>query len=87
MAAVIREKFSSQAAPEVLAALRHIAESEGRQFQAVLDEALCEYIERKEKGRPRRLFWMPSRKAWVGTITYAANLPNRFNLNRLIELG
>ncbi|MVF24746.1 hypothetical protein EVC37_24555 [Methylocaldum sp. BRCS4] len=54
MAAAIREKFSSQAAPEVLAALRRIAESEGRQFQAVLDEALREYIERKEKGRPRR---------------------------------
>lgn len=50
----VREKFSSQAAPEVLAALRQIAESEGRQFQAVLDEALREYIERKEKGRPRR---------------------------------
>lgn len=49
-----REKFSSQASPEVLAALRNIAESEGRQFQAVLDEALREYIEQKAKGRPRR---------------------------------
>lgn len=48
MAAAIREKFSSQAAPEVLAALRRIAESEGRQFQAVLDEALWEYIERRK---------------------------------------
>lgn len=54
MSTAVREKFSSQAAPEVLAALRQIAESEGRQFQAVLDEALREYIERKEKGRPRR---------------------------------
>lgn len=54
MVAIIREKFSSQAAPEVLSALRHIAEAEGRQFQAVLDEALREYIERKETGRPRR---------------------------------
>lgn len=53
MSTAIREKFSSQAAPEVLAALRQIAESEGRQFQAILDEALREYIERKEKGRPR----------------------------------
>ncbi|MFZ5510324.1 MAG: hypothetical protein ACOZCP_09730 [Pseudomonadota bacterium] len=49
-----REKFSSQAAPEVLAALRKIAEQDGRQFQAVLDEALREYIERREQGRPRR---------------------------------
>ena len=54
MSTAVREKFSSQATPEVLAALRHIAEVEGRQFQAVLDEALREYIERKEKGRPRR---------------------------------
>ena len=49
-----REKFSSQAAPDVLAALRHIAETQGRQFQAVLDDALRDYIDRKQKERPRR---------------------------------
>lgn len=49
-----REKFSSQAAPEVPSALRKIAESEGQPIQVVLDEALREYIERKEKGQPRR---------------------------------
>lgn len=49
-----REKFSTQAAPEVLTALKKIAESEGRPIQEVLDEALREYIERKEKGQPRR---------------------------------
>jgi len=54
MAAAVREQFSSQTAPEVLASLRHIAKIEGRQFQAVLDEALQENIERKEKGQPRR---------------------------------
>ena len=54
MAAQTREKFSSQASPDVLSELRSIAESEGRQFQAVLDEALRDYIERKTKGRPRR---------------------------------
>lgn len=54
MSAQTREKFSSQASPEVLAALRQIAESEGRQFQVVLDEALRDYIERKAQGRPRR---------------------------------
>jgi type I restriction enzyme M protein len=36
----IREKFPFQAAPDVLAALRQIAESQGCQFQAVLDDAL-----------------------------------------------
>lgn len=49
-----REKFSSKAAPEVLTALRKIAESEGRPMQELFDEALREYIERKEKGQPRR---------------------------------
>jgi len=49
-----REKFSSQAAPEVLASLRQIAESQGRQFQAVLDEALRDYIDRHQHERPRR---------------------------------
>ena len=50
----VREKFSSQAAPDVLAAIRQIAESQGRQFQAVLDEALRDYIDRQQKERPRR---------------------------------
>lgn len=50
----VREKFSSRAAPEVLAALRQIAAHQGRQFQAVLDEALRDYIDRQQKERPRR---------------------------------
>ena len=54
MTTTAREKFSSQAAPDVLAAMRQIAESQGRQFQAVLDEALRDYIERHQKDRPRR---------------------------------
>ncbi len=54
MTTAVPEKFSSRAAPEVLAALRQIAESQGRQFQAVLDEALRDYIDRQQKERPRR---------------------------------
>ena len=54
MSSTAREKFSSQAAPEVLAALRQIAETQGRQFQAVLDEAMRDYIDRQQKERPRR---------------------------------
>ena len=54
MTTTVREKFSSQAAPEVLSALRQIADSQGRQFQAVLDEALRDYIDRQQKDRPRR---------------------------------
>jgi predicted transcriptional regulator len=54
MSTPVREKFSSQASPEVLASLRQIAETQGRQFQAVLDEAMREYIDRQQKERPRR---------------------------------
>lgn len=54
MPVAVREKFSSQAAPDVLAAMREIAQSQGRQFQAVLDEALRDYIDRQQKERPRR---------------------------------
>lgn len=54
MANAAREKFSSQAAPEVLAGLRRIAGAQGRQFQAVLDEALRDDIDRHQKEHPRR---------------------------------
>lgn len=54
MATTPRKRFSCQAAPEVLAELRRIAESRGRHFQAVLDEALRDYIDRQQKARPRR---------------------------------
>jgi predicted transcriptional regulator len=53
MPTTAKEKFSSQAAPEVLAALRQIAQQQGRQFQSVLDDALRDYIERQQKERPR----------------------------------
>ena len=49
-----REKFSSQASPDVLAALRELAASQGRQFQAVLDDAMRDYLERQTKSRPRQ---------------------------------
>jgi predicted transcriptional regulator len=54
MTTAAREKFSSQDAPDVLAALRQIAEAQGRQFQSVLDEALRDYIDRQQKERPGR---------------------------------
>jgi len=54
MTVAIREKFSSQAAPDVLAALRQLAESQGRQFQAVLDEALRDYLDRHQADKPRK---------------------------------
>jgi hypothetical protein len=47
-------KFATQADPEVLAALRQIARQEGRQLQALVDEALRDYIEQKRSNAPRR---------------------------------
>ena len=47
-------KFSSQAQPKVLEALQEIASREGRHFQAVLGEAMHEYIARKRQQDPRR---------------------------------
>ena len=48
-----REKFSSQASPELLKTMREIARKEGRQFQVVLEDALREYIESREQQKVR----------------------------------
>jgi hypothetical protein len=50
----VLRKFSSQADPEVLEGLQEIATREGRQFQAVLGEAMREYLSRKRQQAPRR---------------------------------
>jgi len=50
---MVAQKFSSQARPELLEEVRRLAASEGRQFQAVLDEALVEWVERKKGSAPR----------------------------------
>jgi predicted transcriptional regulator len=47
-------KFSSQAEPEVLAAMQELAAKEGRQFQAVLGDAMRDYVARKRQQTPRR---------------------------------
>ncbi len=51
--ATTREKFSSQAAPELLANLREIARTEGRHFQAVLEDAIQQYLESRAQGKVR----------------------------------
>ena len=48
-----REKYSSQAAPALLSAMREIARSEGRQFQAVMEEAMEAYIADRNRETPR----------------------------------
>ena len=51
--AVSREKFSSQVSPGLLGRMREIARKEGRHFQAVLEEAMREYIENRAREKPR----------------------------------
>jgi hypothetical protein len=51
--ATIREKFATQVNAKTLAALRRLAEKEGRQLQALVDEALADLLEKRRTGRPR----------------------------------
>lgn len=48
-----REKFAAQVNAEILTAVRALAEKEGRQLQALVDEALTDLIEKHKRGRPR----------------------------------
>ncbi|MCY4113489.1 MAG: hypothetical protein OXG33_06055 [Chloroflexi bacterium] len=48
-----RVKFSSQADPELLAAMRQIARNDCRHFQAVLEDAMTHYIESRASQRVR----------------------------------
>jgi len=47
------QKFSSQADPELLTALRTIAKQDGRHFQAILEDAMRDYIEARRQDKPR----------------------------------
>ncbi len=48
-----REKFATQVDAEILSTVRSLAQSEGRQIQALIDEALADLIEKRKQGRPR----------------------------------
>jgi hypothetical protein len=49
----VREKFATQVNSEILAAVRSIAQSEGRQLQVLVDEALADLIEKRKNANPR----------------------------------
>ncbi len=49
----IREKFATQVNSDILAAVRALAEQEGRQLQALVGEALSDLIEKRKKSTPR----------------------------------
>jgi hypothetical protein len=48
-----REKFATQVDSEILATIRELAQKEGRQLQALVDEALADLIEKRKNTRPR----------------------------------
>ena len=48
-----REKFATQVNAEILAAVRNLAKTEGRQLQALVDEALADLIEKRKQAHPR----------------------------------
>lgn len=48
-----REKFATQVNSEILAAVRQLADQEGRQLQALVDEALADLIGKRKNAAPR----------------------------------
>ena len=45
MTTTAKEQFTSHAPPELLAAMRKMAEAEGREFEATLEDAIRLYVE------------------------------------------
>ena len=54
MSPLSHDKLSFNVPPELLGALNQLAASQGRQLQAVLDDALREYLERQQRDHPRQ---------------------------------
>ena len=48
-----REKFATQVSPETLRSVRELAKKEGRQFQAVVEEAFHDLLEKHNPAKPR----------------------------------
>lgn len=48
-----REKFATQVNSEILTRVRILAQSEGRQLQALVEEALADLIEKHTNAKPR----------------------------------
>jgi hypothetical protein len=48
-----REKFATQVDSEILTTVRSLAHKEGRQLQALVEEALSDLIEKRKNARPR----------------------------------
>lgn len=49
-----RQKFATQVDANLLKAVRTLANEEGRQVQALVDEALTDLVEKRRLGKPRK---------------------------------
>ena len=49
-----KQKFATQVDPDLIEAVRGIAREEGRQVQALVDEALADLVEKRRLGSPRK---------------------------------
>ena len=49
----MREKFATQVDAVILEKIRTLAKREGRQIQALVDEALADLIDKRRQTRPR----------------------------------
>lgn len=47
-----REKFATQVSAELLAEVKAIASTEGRQIQALVEEALADLVAKHDKSKP-----------------------------------
>jgi hypothetical protein len=48
-----REKFATQVNSDILKAVRSLSVAEGRQLQALVDEAFADLLEKRKKATPR----------------------------------
>ena len=54
MSPLTDDKLSFSVPPELLGVLNQLAASQGRQLQAILEDALREYLEREQRDHPRQ---------------------------------
>ncbi len=69
--AAIREKVTTQVDADLLSEVRQLANQEGRQLQAIVEEALKDLMEKRLQSKPRpgvMAAYQSSHKTWRKTI-------------------
>lgn len=49
----VREEFATQVNADLLSAMRELSVAEGRQIEALVEEALADLLEKRKKSNPR----------------------------------